>query len=251
MYIDNYRVISNKQISPGIYRTDIYCPDICSVATAGQFVHIKISDGYDPLLRRPLSINNIEPENGCLSLLYRISGKGTDLLSRKKADDVLNIMGPLGKGFPIFYDKKSAVIGGGIGIAPLLELAKNLVEPDVYLGFKDYVYMEEEFYMYSKKLYICSEDGNVGIKGFPTHLLLNNINHYDVVYTCGPKAMMKAVKEICESNDVLCFVSMEENMGCGIGACLTCSCKTNKDGEYKRVCIDGPVFNSKEVNLND
>ncbi len=251
MYIDNCRVISNEEISPGIYRTDIYCPDICSVAKAGQFVHIKISDSHDPLLRRPLSINSIDSENRCLSLLYRAIGKGTELLSRKKTNDTLNIMGPLGKGFPIFNDKKSAIIGGGIGIAPLLELAKNLTEPDAYLGFKDCVYLTDEFYKHSKSLYICTEDGSVGLKGFPTQLLLNNIKYYDVVYTCGPKIMMKTVKQICESNQVSCFVSMEENMGCGIGACLTCSCKINKDGEYKRVCLDGPVFNSKEVDLND
>ncbi len=251
MYIDNYRVVINEEISPGIYRTDVYCPDICSVAKAGQFVHIKISDSYDPLLRRPLSINSIDSDNGCLSLLYRVAGKGTELLSRKKANDTLNIIGPLGKGFPIFSDRKPAIIGGGIGIAPLFELAKNLEASDVYLGFKDCVYLTDEFYKYSKNLYVCTEDGSVGTRGFPTQLLLNKVKQYGVVYTCGPKVMMKAVKEICESNGVLCFVSMEESMGCGIGACLTCSCKTNKNGEYKKVCLDGPVFNSKEVNLND
>lgn len=251
MYIGDCQVRSNLKISEGIFLIELYCPDICSEAEAGQFVHIKVSEGYYPLLRRPLSINSIDIQKGCFTLLYKVLGKGTQLLTEKKENDAINIIGPLGKGFPILKDKRTAIVGGGVGIAPLLELSKHLKSPDIYLGYKDCTYMVEEFSKFAKILNIFTEDGNSGIKGFPTQLLKKNIGQYDVVYTCGPKAMMRSVKGICEDNRILCYVSMEENMGCGIGACLTCSCKTNSPGKYKRVCIDGPVFDSKEVILND
>lgn len=249
MHVEDCQIVSNKKVCKGIYKMDIHCPNITSIACAGQFLHIKISNCYDPLLRRPLSICSIDILKGDITLLYRVAGKGTELLSMKKSGDTLNIMGPLGKGFPVFKNKKPAIIGGGIGIAPLLELSKHLEFPDIYLGFKDDVYMVNDFSKYSKMLYLCTEDGRVGVKGFPTQLFLKNIEKYDIVYTCGPKAMMKIVKDICEYNEVECYISMEENMGCGIGACLVCSCKTNIEGEFKRVCIDGPVFISKEVSF--
>lgn len=251
MYVGDYQVISNLKVSEDIFKIEIHCPDICTTAEAGQFVHIKVSDGYDPLLRRPLSINNIDIQSGNITLLYKILGKGTQLLSGKKHDALISIMGPLGKGFPLFKNKKTAIIGGGVGIAPLLELSKQLKTSDVYIGFKDCIYLVDEFSKYAKILNIFTEDGSAGMKGFPTQLLEKNIEQYDIVYTCGPKAMMKSVKDICENNGVQCYISMEENMGCGIGACLTCSCKTIIEGKYKRVCVDGPVFDSKEVILDD
>lgn len=251
MYIGDCQIIENISLLEDIFKIELYCPHICFAAEAGQFVHIKVSEGCDPLLRRPLSINSIDKQKGSFTLLYKVIGKGTQLLSVKKSKGFLNIMGPLGKGFPIKNDKRTAVVGGGIGIAPLLELSKRLKSPDIYLGFNDCVYMVDEFSEYAKIIHVFTESGSTGIKGFPTQMLNNNICKYDVVYTCGPKTMMKAVKGICEDNEVLCFVSMEENMGCGIGACLTCSCKTNTVGKYKRVCIDGPVFDSKEVVFDD
>lgn len=250
MFIEDCRIISNIKECDSIYRMKIASTNMASTAKAGQFLHIKISDLYDPLLRRPLSICSIDDAKNNISILYKIVGKGTELLSKKNTGDMLNIIGPLGKGFPIFKGKRPAIIGGGIGIAPLLELSRQLDKPDIYLGFKNDVYLLDEFSSLAKSFYICTEDGSTGIRGFPTQVFLNNIKNYHIVYTCGPIAMIKAVKNICEENDIECYISMEENMGCGIGACLTCSCKNNKGG-FKRVCIDGPVFNSKEVVFDD
>ncbi len=249
MKVEDCKITANDEICKDIYRMEINCPNISVLANAGQFLHIRITNSYDPLLRRPLSICSIDSVKGNILLLYRIAGKGTSLLSKKKPGETINVMGPLGKGFPLFKNKKAAIIGGGIGVAPLFELSKHLVSPDIYLGYKSDAYLIEDFTKYGKLVHICTEDGLVGTKGYPIELFSSNINSYDIVYACGPKVMMKAVKNICEEKGVECYLSMEENMGCGIGACLTCSCKSKVDGEYKRVCIDGPVFNSKEVEL--
>lgn len=251
MLNENCKIISNEEICKDVYKMNIHSPSIVSIAYPGQFLHIRIGEQYDPLLRRPISICSLDKSNGKITLIYRILGKGTKLLSLIKPGELLNVLGPLGNGFKVFKNKKCAVIGGGIGIAPLLELSKQLDSPDIYLGFKDEVYMVNDFSMYSSNTYVFTEDGSTGILGYPTQLLSENIINYDIVYTCGPKIMMKKVKSICEKNEVDCYLSMEEHMGCGIGACLVCSCKTNIEGQYKKVCVDGPVFNSKEVNLND
>lgn len=251
MVIEDCRIVSNKSIGASVFKMEIYCPSILSVASPGQFLHLKISDSYDPLLRRPLSICSLDVQKGLIVLIYKVIGKGTELLSVKRMGDTVNVIGPLGKGFPIYRDKKTAIIGGGIGIAPLLELSKHLNYPDIYLGFKNDVFLIEDFKEYSKTFYLYTEDGSNGEKGFPTNMFFHNIDKYEIVYTCGPKAMIATVKDICEENNVECYISMEEKMGCGIGACLTCSCKTNNKGKYKKVCIDGPVFNSKEVVFHD
>jgi dihydroorotate dehydrogenase electron transfer subunit len=162
-------------------------------------------------------------------------------------------MGPLGKGFPVFEGKNCAVVGGGIGTAPLLELACNLKQCDAYLGFRNEVYKLEEFQAVCGNVAVATEDGSVGHKGYITDLLENSISSYDVVYTCGPRVMMDKVMEICIRNNVECYVSIEERMGCGIGACLVCACKAKgADGQWhnKKACKDGPVFNAKEVFLD-
>jgi dihydroorotate dehydrogenase electron transfer subunit len=251
MIKENCQIIENEKVSQDIYKMNIHCSSIVSIASAGQFLHIKIGEGYDPLLRRPISICSLDKSEGNITLLYRIAGKGTKLLSLKKPKDFLNVIGPLGNGFPIVKNKKCAIIGGGIGIAPLLELSKQIDSPDVYLGFKDEVYIINEFSKYSKEMFVFTEDGSKGVKGYPTQLLSDNIGKYDIVYTCGPKVMMGIVKDLCEEKGIECYLSMEEHMGCGIGACLVCSCNSNVEGVYKKVCVDGPVFNSKEVSLDD
>ena len=251
MIKENCQIIENEKVSQDIYKMSIHCSSIASISSAGQFLHIKIGEQYDPLLRRPISICSLDKSKGNITLLYRIAGKGTKFLSFKKPKDSLDIIGPLGNGFPIVKNKKCAIVGGGIGIAPLLELCKQIDFPDVYLGFKDEVYFANEFSKYSKEMFVFTEDGSKGIKGYPTQLLSDNIEKYDIVYTCGPKVMMKIVKDLCDKKEVECYLSMEEHMGCGIGACLVCSCSSNIEGVYKKVCVDGPVFNSKEVNLDD
>ena len=245
------KIISNFRVANNVYKMVIESKSISKEALPGQFLHIKPSQNYDPLLRRPISICDLDQDKGGITLLYRVCGKGTRLFAEIKPGDNLDIIGPLGKGFPIFQNKKSAIIGGGIGIAPLLILSKWLKEADIYLGYKDETYMTDEFMNYSDDVCIYTESGSRGTKGYPIEALEKNINRYDIVYAYGPKQMLRAIKRLCEKNLVECYLSMEERMGCGIGACLVCACESSNNDEYKKVCIDGPVFNSKEVNLDD
>ena len=169
-----------------------------------------------------------------------------------KPSEEIDVMGPLGNGFPVFHGKKCAVVGGGMGVAPLLELASSLDDCDAYLGFRCSTFKLADYKSACRKLYIATEDGSTGSKGYVTDII-EDIAKYDIVYTCGPKLMMKKVKELCESSSVQCFVSIEERMGCGIGACLVCACKI-KEGDswhYKKACTDGPVFEAGEVDFND
>mgnify|MGYP001169658088 CR=1 FL=1 len=245
------RILSNDKVAAGIYKMVIESKVISKLALPGQFLHIKAGESYDPLLRRPISICDLDQDNGWITLLYRVCGKGTRLFADIKPGDKLDIIGPLGKGFPIFENKRTSIIGGGIGIAPLLYLAKKLKSSDIYLGFRDEVYMTDDFMSYSNNICIYTEDGSRGNKGYPIEALEKNILHYDVIYACGPKKMLSAIKRLCEMNQIDCYISMEERMGCGIGACLVCACESSNKEEYKKVCKDGPVFNSKEVKLDD
>ncbi|MDF2839655.1 MAG: 2-polyprenylphenol hydroxylase-like oxidoreductase [Clostridia bacterium] len=246
------KVIQNKELTKGkgIYEMVLQSEKIADAAMPGQFIHIRINAGYYPLLRRPISIHSVDKTKGTVSVIYHIKGQGTEELSRVKTDTAMDVMGPLGNGFPLLGNKKCAVVGGGIGTAPLLELAKNLSECDAYLGFRDCVYKIEAFEESCKSVHIATEDGSVGYKGYIIELLEQNIADYEVVYTCGPKVMMKCVVDICRKNKVECYVSIEERMGCGIGACLVCACKVqeeNGEWHYKKACKDGPVFHAKEV----
>jgi len=245
------KILSNYKLANDVYKMVIESKSISKEALPGQFLHIKPSQNYDPLLRRPISICDLEQDKGWITLLYRVCGKGTRLFADIKSGDYLDIIGPLGKGFPIFENKRICVIGGGIGIAPLLYLSKRLKKSDIYLGFKDEAFMIDEFMSYSDNIFIFTENGSRGYKGYPIEALEKNISFYDVVYACGPRKMLSAIKRLCEKNQVECYLSMEERMGCGIGACLVCACQSSNIEEYKKVCSDGPVFNSKEVSLDD
>jgi dihydroorotate dehydrogenase electron transfer subunit len=246
-------IIHNKELVQGVFELVFRSENIAASALPGQFVHLRVNTGLHPLLRRPISIHRVDKTKGTVAIIYHIVGQGTEEISRQKSGCV-DVMGPLGKGFPILEGKKCAVVGGGIGTAPLLELAKNLSDCDAYLGFRNCTYKVEAFENSCSKVYVTTEDGSAGDKGYITELLKKNITEYDVVYTCGPKVMMKKVMEICELNHVECYISIEERMACGIGACLVCACKIqeeNGEWHHKKVCKDGPVFNAKEVLLDD
>lgn len=246
------KVVENRELLKNVYEIMIECPEIAQKAKPGQFLHIKVKDGLDPLLRRPISISRIQREKGHISLIYQVLGRGTKSIATLKPGEAIDVMGSLGNGFPVFPGKKCAVVGGGMGIAPLLELANNIVDCDAYLGYRSDTFKLEEYKSACKELFIATEDGSVGSKGYVTDII-KDISKYDIVYTCGPKPMMKKVKELCENSAVQCFVSIEERMGCGIGACLVCACKI-KEGDtwhYKKACTDGPVFEAGEVDFND
>lgn len=246
------KVLQNRELCQNVYEIVIECPEIARESKPGQFLHVKVNKGIDPLLRRPISISRIYRDTGSISLIYQVIGRGTKELAEFKQGEDIDVMGPLGNGFKIFPGSKCAVVGGGMGIAPLIELASSLIDCDAYLGFRCSTFKLDEYKAICRELYIATEDGSMGSKGYVTDII-KDINRYDIIYTCGPKPMMKKVKELCASSSVKCFVSIEERMGCGIGACLVCACKI-KEGDtwhYKKVCADGPVFEAGEVDFDD
>lgn len=250
MYNEICKITNNNRLVQNIFELEFQSEQICSTAKPGQFVHLKVNSGLYPLMRRPISIHSLNKAGGTVSIVYHVVGQGTEELSKLSPGDEIDVIGPLGKGFPLLEGKRLAVVGGGIGTAPLLELAKELPGCDAYLGYRDCVYKIKDFQDSCNKVFVTTEDGSAGRKGYVTSELQNNILSYDVVYTCGPKPMLKAVMDICSRNNVECYVSLEERMGCGIGACLVCACKImGEDGQWhhKKACKDGPVFNAREV----
>ena len=250
-------VKSNVGLTEDIYKMTVESEFISANAIAGQFVNIKCCEGTQALLRRPISICEVDRENGCYDLLYQKKGSGTGLLSLKRPGDELDVLGPLGNGFDLDMKyKRIAVVGGGIGIFPLLFALKesHAVVKKAYLGFrtKKLVVLEEEFRQNTSSLEITTDDGSYGTNGFVTDILKRDIaaEPFDMIYTCGPMPMLKKVVEIAGANDISCQVSMEQRMGCGFGACLVCACKTHASDDqwqYSHVCKDGPIFNAKDI----
>ncbi len=242
-------LVKKQRLSETIYDFTVCCPEMASKAKPGQFLHILC--GGDAYLRRPISICDVIGKRD-IRFIFETRGKGTEALSQQKVGDHLDILGPLGNGFELHSEDKDAIllIGGGIGIFPLLNLAKQLDgKATVLLGFrnKDAVLMAEEFRAVSKNVFIATDDGSCGYHGFVTDVMKNILTSNPVsrVYTCGPTPMMQKIAEMAMDAGIPCQVSLEERMGCGVGACVTCTCKVN--GSNKRVCKDGPVFDGREV----
>jgi len=253
------KIHSNIMLANNIYKMTIESEHVSQNARPGQFINVKCCEGINALLRRPISICNVDREKGTFDIIFQIKGIGTELLAKKQKGDLVDIIAPLGKEFDISTEYKNiAVVGGGIGIFPLLFLLneKESVKKSAFLGFrsKDFIVLENEFKKSSNGLFISTDDGSFGYKGLITDLLEKDIveNNYDLIYTCGPMPMIKKVVEIANKNNIKCQVSLEQRMGCGIGACLVCACKTKlgDEWEYSHVCKDGPVFWSSEVILD-
>ncbi len=253
-------LMDKKEIINGIYKFSVQADEIVKTSRPGNFIEIRVTDGIDPFLRRPISIYNMDREKGILEFIFQVKGKGTEILSRKEIGDKIDIIGPLGFG-TFSFDKfnKIAVIGGGIGIFPLYELSKEAKNSgktvNCYLGFrnKDLVMLEKEFTDVTDKLTICTDDGSYGESGFAIDKLINDMEteKYECIYACGPTPMLRAVKKYADENNIKCQVSLEERMGCGLGVCLGCAVKKasspEDSPEYFHVCKGGPVFNSKDV----
>lgn len=221
----------------------------------GQFYMLRI-ENQSSLLPRPISVFDYDNDTKQVSFLYQVVGNGTRDLSALKSGDQICLTGPLGNGFNISklsdMDGKIALVGGGIGIAPLYYLAKKIKEnynfyPDIFLGFRDDIYCTDEFKQVSNIFKFTTDSGNSGIKGVV--LSVYNPADYSIIYCCGPHNMMKAVASSCENIDTKIFVSLENKMACGIGACLVCTCG-NKSGKFVRTCKEGPVFNGKEIDFD-
>lgn len=253
------RVISKQELAENIFKLTMESETISADAKPGQFVNIKCCEGTQALLRRPISICAADRKTGTYDLVFQKKGEGTALLALKSPDDVLDIMGPLGNGFDLnIRYNRIAVIGGGIGIFPLLFIlneSKAIVKR-AYLGFrtKKLVVLEEEFSQNASSLEITTDDGSYGKCGLITDILKRDMEacQFDMIYSCGPVPMLKKVMETASEYGVNCQVSLEQRMGCGFGACLVCACKTRaaageNDWQYSHVCKDGPVFNAKDV----
>ncbi|NLD49982.1 MAG: dihydroorotate dehydrogenase electron transfer subunit [Clostridiaceae bacterium] len=250
------RVRNVEKIAKSIYRMTIESEYISQNALPGMFVNVKCSEGINALLRRPISICSVDRDKSTFDIIFQIKGIGTEYLSQTKPGSQVDLIGPLGKPFDISDEYKSiAVVGGGIGIFPLLFLLreKKNAEKAAFLGFRsiDYVVVTEEFKAASNSLFISTDDGSFADKGIVTISLENELEKkkYDIIYTCGPMPMIRKVVQIAKDKGIKCQVSLEQRMGCGIGACLVCACKTGTDEnwKYSHVCKDGPVFWSNEV----
>lgn len=253
------QILSNQSIAHNMYLMAIDSRTIADNGKPGQFIHIKIPADNSLLLRRPISINSIDRDRGIVYIAYQVVGKGTHILSMLKKGDKLDVLGPLGNGFSIPYEADNIVlVGGGCGIAPLRYIVDYWTDKTYtsFLGYRDRnsIYQLEIFDKASDKTYLSTDDGSQGEKGFITDILKRereNINS-NLIIACGPINMLREVQTFSNEHNVPCQISLEERMGCGIGACMVCSCavRSKKDLEYKKVCSDGPVFWSDEVILD-
>ncbi|WP_051437710.1 dihydroorotate dehydrogenase electron transfer subunit [Eubacterium xylanophilum] len=236
-------------LTADIYSLRIVSKEMAEQAKPGQFVSLYCGD-HDNLLPRPISICEIGEDE--LRLVYRVVGKGTKEFSGLKAGDEIEVMGPLGNGFPV-EGEAPILVGGGIGIPPMLELAKRFEgKATVVLGYRDADNFLLEDFEKVAKVYIATDDGSVGTHGTVVDAMKENVLTGDRVYSCGPTPMLRGIKAFGLENDIKTYISMEEKMACGIGACLACVCNsTEVDGhskvKNKRICKDGPVFLSTDV----
>ena len=230
---------------------------MADISRPGQFLSLYTRDG-SKLLPRPISICEIDRENRRIRLVYRVTGKntGTESFARLHPGVPVEVLGPLGNGFPLdaAEGKRVLLMGGGIGIPPMLETAKELrAEKTAILGYRDELFLNEEFAEYAE-VYVSTEDGSAGTKGNVLNVVKEKGLEADVIFACGPAPMLRAIKQYAEEKQIPCWISMEERMACGVGACLACVCRSREIDEHsqvhnKRVCKDGPVFLSTEVEL--
>lgn len=257
--IEKGLVISHRQVAPQLYCLEMAAPEIARSANPGQFLQVRTGSTHDPLLRRPISLFDVESAKGIVTLLYRVVGKGTGLLTGLQGGDPIDVMGPLGNGFTLPAEPENVVlVGGGIGIAPLLFLGRVLRDsgsrvralggaasaPDLWAG--------NRFERLGIPFLAATMDGSLGLEGTVTQLLsgMEAIDGIDRIYACGPEAMMAAAAQITADHNIWGEVSLEEHMACGVGACLGCARLLKPaDQNYIKICKDGPVFNMSEVQL--
>ena len=241
-------VLTKSEIAPGCFDLTVSCKKLAQQAKAGQFVQFLIPG---KTLRRPISICEIDRGNETLRFVFQVRGQGTAWLSQVQPRDSVNLLGPLGNGFPLENSSRRALfVGGGIGVPPLLEAAKAFGSNAMLAaGFpcQKAMILKEDFESLGCKTYIATDDGSYGHHGLVTDIM-DGLS-FDVVFACGPKPMLKAVSKIAAERNVPCYVSMEERMACGVGACLGCAVKLHGENGsyYGHVCKDGPVFDAKLI----
>ncbi|MDO4966726.1 MAG: dihydroorotate dehydrogenase electron transfer subunit [Lachnospiraceae bacterium] len=243
------KVISQEKIATDIYSMWIET-SIADSAKPGQFISVYTKNDAK-LLPRPISICEIE--KGKLRIVYRIVGEGTKEFSGYNSNDEIIVLGPLGNGFPVLTDD-AILIGGGIGIPPMLQLAKTLnCEKNIVVGYRNELFLNTELEKYGK-VTIATEDGSTGTKGNVIDAIKAEGIKGKVIYACGPIPMLRGIKQYAKENGITAYISMEERMACGVGACLGCVCKSKDVDDHskvnnKRVCADGPVFNAEDIDI--
>lgn len=246
------QVLAQESLAPDIRRLVVQWQDPRHEPHAGQFYMLRAwAPDATPILSRPISVHDFDNQTGALTFLYQVKGEGTQKLAALQPGQTLTVTGPCGNGFDVAglaqqYDK-IAVVGGGIGTAPLLLLCKQLcragIRPDLYVGFRDEPYGMEAFVPWCHTIHLATDSGAHGHHGLVTDLL--DAANYDLVLTCGPMVMMRGVAKLCAAAGTPCLASLEKKMACGLGACLGCTCHTK--GGPRTVCKDGPVFKAEEV----
>jgi dihydroorotate dehydrogenase electron transfer subunit len=266
-------ILSNAEVSPGYWRMRMTAPPEFSSATPGQFVMVRVSGAIDPLLRRPFGIFDVgvhtPAQSGavpqpCFEMLYRVVGKGTALLATLHETDLLDILGPLGSGFHLGRpDEEKLIVGGGVGLAPLYLLARELVKHSPVRLFaggrtRDDILCITEFERLGVECYTATEDGSLGEQGLVTEALLRRLDALQgkaTIYACGPHGMLNAVAGIAAQRSIPCQVSLEGYMACGVGACLGCVAPghghSTESPDFRCVCTEGPVFESGELKWRD
>ncbi len=249
--IEDLKVIGNKRLNTDFFVLELTGNNKIPYFKPGQFAQVRVDGSPSTFLRRPISIHDVDYERNTLKLLIQIAGKGTETLSRLGIGDNLNLIYPLGNSFSLPSENEKVLLaGGGCGVAPLLFLGKYLksngYNPDIILGFRNRErIIEYEEYLKAGNVFITTEDGSEGEKGFITDHSVFATNRYDRIYCCGPDLMMRAIAGYCKNNNTACEVSVENLMACGIGACLCCVVDTVKGNLC--TCIDGPVFNISDL----
>lgn len=267
MSIHSCEILSNEQLAGDVYRLTFYSESISQKAQPGQFVHVRVSAHYDPLLRRPFSIHDVGRLANATDILYQVVGSGTCILASKKEGDVIDVLGPLGRGFDLeLAPRESIIIAGGIGIAPFPFLVRRLATRGrsvrILTGWKtsEEIVGVDEIESLGVPVEVATEDGSCGYSGTVTDLLEDRLKDMlresdgFALYACGPEAMLTAVARLARGQGISCQVSVEERMACGIGACFGCAVPGNVEvpstTNYKLVCKDGPVFHINEVKLD-
>jgi dihydroorotate dehydrogenase electron transfer subunit len=251
------KILLHKPVGRGFFRLVLKAPEMAAVALPGQFVMLRVSEDLDPLLARPFGISAV-PTRSSIEIIYRVVGRGTMLLTNREAGYTLSLLGPLGKSFPLpGKDITPVLVGGGSGFPPLHFLAqRGGTKAHFFIGSRNKECLPpagimKSFREVTSKVHVATEDGSAGVRGMSTDVLNAFLTKMEkkthlVIYACGPHAMLAAVSRIAAEHAIPCYVSMEERMACGLGACMGCSIPM-KAGGYKRACKEGPVFDSKEI----
>jgi dihydroorotate dehydrogenase electron transfer subunit len=249
--IESLKVTDNQRLNKDIFIIELSGKEKLPEMNPGQFAEVKVEGSPETFLRRPFSVHDVNYGQNTFKLLIQIAGKGTELLSHMNKGDSLNLIYPLGNWFSLpEKEQKILLIGGGCGVAPLLFLGKKLktngFNPDILLGFRNSErIIEYDEYMKIGRVFLSTEDGSRGEKGFVTDHPVLSSTAYDRIYCCGPEAMMKTVGTYSTENTIECEVSLEHLMGCGIGACLCCVVATVRGNLC--TCTEGPVFDIKDL----